>query len=468
MKTQLAALVLTLLLAFSFFGNALGQVSPNLTDNRFIVSPKGPYTTIESALNEARDGDVIEVRGGVYHTSLVVKKSVTLEGVGNPVIDGNGIGTVVMLSAPNIQLRGFDIRNSGDEPDRDHSGVIIQAAGVTVENNRIYEVLFGIFIEKADDAIVRNNDITSKAKYDLGRKGDSIRAWYSANGRIEKNHLHESRDVVIWYSKNITMRDNIIETGRFAVHLMYSNGAQIENNILRNNSVGIYTMYSTDITLRGNDIRGQRGPSGYALGFKDASNIEVSDNIVVDNRGGVFLDNTPFNPGSRADFRSNIFAFNDIGVIMLTAVKGNTFEKNTFWENIEQVALQGSGLMGKNTWQKNYWSDYAGFDTNADGMGDMPYRSEHFFENLTDRAPMLRALIYSPASQTIEFAASSFPIFKPQPKFVDESPLMQPVTIPKSASPKTTGTIEMILIGVVLLTFGIVCGWLGWREEKFL
>lgn len=468
MKTRLASLLLTFVLTFSFLGNALGQVSPNLTDNRLVVSPNGPYTTIESALNEARDGDVIEVRGGVYRTSLMIKKSVTLEGVGNPVIDGGGVGTVVMLSAPNIQLRGFDIRNSGDETDHDHSGVIIQAAGVTVENNRIYEVLFGIFIEKADNAIVRNNDITSKTKYDLGRKGDGIRSWYSENALIEKNHLHESRDVVIWYSHSVILRDNIIENGRYGVHLMYSNESRIERNVIHNNSVGIYTMYSSDVILRGNDIRGQRGPSGYALGFKDANNVEVSDNIVVDNRGGVFLDNTPFNPGTHADFRGNVLAFNDIGVVMLTAVRGNVFEGNTFWENIEQVALQGNGLMGKNMWQKNYWSDYAGFDLNGDGVGDVPYRSEHFFENLTDRAPTLRALIYSPASQTIEFAASSFPIFKPQQKFVDESPAMQPAVIPQSASHPKNRTIEMILIGFVLLTSGIVCGWLGWREEKFL
>ena len=467
MKTRLAPL-LALFLAFSFFGSALGQVSPNLTDNRLIVSPNRPYTTIESALNAAREGDVIEVRGGVYRTSLVVKKSVTLEGVGNPMIDGDGVGTVVMLSAPQIVFRGFDIRNSGSEPDFDHSGIIINASGVTAENNRLYEVLFGIFIEKADNVIVRNNNITSKAHYDLGRKGDGVRVWYSQNALIEKNHLHESRDVVIWYSKNIVVRDNVIETGRFAVHLMYSNGARVERNVIRNNSVGIYTMYSADVILRGNDIRGQRGPSGYALGFKDASAVEVSDNIMVDNRGGVFLDNTPFNPGSRSDFQNNIFAFNDIGVVMLTAVKGNTFENNTFWENIEQVSLQGSGLMGKNSWQKNYWSDYSGFDANDDGVGDVQYRSEHFFENLTDRAPMLRALIYSPAAQTIEFAASSFPIFKPQPKFVDESPAMQPAVIPQSASPQKTRPIEMILIGFVMLTSGIVCGWLGWREEKFV
>jgi len=458
MKTRLISLLLTLVLTFSFFGNALGQVSPDLTHKRFVVSPDGIYTTLESALNEARDGDVIEVRGGVYHTSLVIKKSVTLEGVGAPVIDGDGLGTVMTLAAPDILVRGFDIRNSGNEPDRDHSGIIIQAPRVTVENNRLYEVLFGIFVEQANEAVIRNNDITSKAEYDLGRKGDAIRLWYSENVLVEKNHLHDARDVVIWYSPKVIVRDNIIENGRYGIHLMYANGARVENNIVHRNSVGIYTMYSNGVVLHGNDIRGQRGPSGYALGFKDASNVDVSNNIVVDNRSGVFLDNTPFEPQSYSNFKNNIFAFNDIGVIVMTAVHGNLFEGNTFWENIEQVALQGNGLMDKNLWQKNYWSDYSGFDANNDGLGDVPYRSEHFFENLTDRAPMLRALLYSPAAQTIEFAASSFPIFKPQPKFVDESPAMQPAIIPASANSTKTHAPEMIITGLALLALGAVCG----------
>ena len=458
MKTRLVAPLLAFILAFSFFDNAVGQVSPNLTDNLLIVSPQGPYTTIEAALNEAKQGDTVEVRGGVYHTSLVVNKSVTLNGVGNPVIDGGGAGTVVKLSAPQIVFRGFDIRNSGSEPDFDHSGIIIQSKGITVENNRLYEVLFGIFVERANNAIVRNNDVTSKAEYETGRKGDGIRLWYSEDVLVEKNHFHESRDVVIWYSKNVIVRDNVIEKGRYGIHLMYANNARIENNLIHNNSVGLYTMYSSDVVLRGNDIRGQRGPSGYALGFKDASNVEASDNILVDNRGGIFLDNTPFEPKSYSHFKNNVIAFNDIGVVVMTAVHGNMFEGNSFWENIEQVGLQGGGLMDKNLWQNNYWSDYAGFDANGDGVGDVPYRSEHFFENLTDRTPLLRALIYSPAAQTIEFAATSFPIFKPQPKFVDAAPAMQPTTIPASILLNKKHTTEMIWLGLALVTLSVACG----------
>jgi nitrous oxidase accessory protein len=436
-----------------------------------IVSPSGPYTTIEAALADARDGDTVEVHGGAQaYPALAVEKSVTLVGVdgpdGPPVIDGGGQGTVVMLNAPGIVFKGFEVRGSGVEPDRDHAGITLTAPGITVEGNRLRDVLFGVFVEQADSALVRGNDIAGKTQYDSGRKGDGIRVWYSKDVVVESNHVHETRDVVLWYAENIVVRDNLIEGGRYGLHLMYCNNSQVEGNRVLNNSVGVYTMYSSNVILRDNDIRGQRGPSGYALGFKDADFVEVTGNVVVDNRAGIFMDGTPFNPQSWGRFSDNIFAFNDVGAILLTAVRGNTFENNTFWENVEQVALQGGGHPGENIWQGNYWSDYAGFDADSDNRGESPYTSERFFESLTDREPMLRALIYSPAAQTIEFAASSFPIIKPQPKLVDQSPRLQPAIIPASAIAPKKPALPMTLLGVALLVSGATVGALAFANRK--
>jgi nitrous oxidase accessory protein len=433
--------------------------------NNLIVSPSGPYTTLEAALADARDGDTVEVHGGAY-PALVIAKSVALVGVDWPVIDGGGQGTVVMLNAPGIVFKGFEVRGSGVEPDHDHAGITLTAPGITVEGNRLSDVLFGVFVEQADGAIVRGNDIASKTQYDSGRKGDGIRVWYSKDVVVEGNHVHDARDVVLWYAENIVVRDNLIEGGRYGLHLMYCNNSQVEGNRVLNNSVGVYTMYSSNVILRGNDIRGQRGPSGYALGFKDADFVEVTGNVVVDNRAGIFMDGTPFNPQSWGRFSGNIFAFNDVGAILLTAVRGNTFENNTFWENVEQVALQGGGHPGENLWQGNYWSDYAGFDVDGDNLGESPYTSERFFESLTDREPMLRALIYSPAAQTIEFAASSFPIIKPQPKLVDQSPRLQPATIPASAIAPKKPALPMTLLGLALLAVGATFGALAFANRK--
>ena len=79
------------------------------------------------------------------------------------------------------------------------------APDVTVENNRLEDVLFGIFVAEADWTVVRSNDITSKTQYDLGRKGDAIRIWYSQDAILEANHVHDARDVVLWYAKNVIL-----------------------------------------------------------------------------------------------------------------------------------------------------------------------------------------------------------------------------------------------------------------------
>lgn len=424
----------------------------SLATDRLIVSPTGPYFTIESALTAAQTGNTIEVHGGMY-PALVVEKSITLEGVDWPVIDGGGQGTVVTLAAPDIVLRGFEVRGSGVDPDHDHSGVTLVAPRIIVENNRLRDVLFGVFVAQADGAVVRGNDITGKAKYDEGRKGDGIRLWYSQNVTVEGNYVHETRDVVLWYSEAVIVRDNVIEHGRYGVHLMYCNGAQIEDNQLLHNSIGIYTMYSTDVALRRNLIRGQRGPSGYALGFKDTDNVVVVGNTLVDNHAGLFLDGTPFSPQGSGLFQDNILAFNDVGAILLPAVRGNVFESNTFWENAEQMALQGGGKAGANVWQGNYWSDYTGFDADGNGVGDLSYRADRFFEALTDREPLLRALLYSPAAQAIEFAASAFPVVRPQPKLTDPAPRVQPIPLPVYASPPKTA--DGAMGGVVLALAGL-------------
>ena len=400
------------------------------SSDTLVVSPTGPYTSIQAALEEAEDGMIIEVHGGIYPGPLIIDKSVTLHGVDWPVIDGGGLGTVVTLAATGSAINGFEVRGSGTQPDGNDAGILMAAAHTSAENNRLIDVLFGIFVAQADDALVRHNQIGGMSIFDLGRKGDGIRVWYSQRVTVEGNQVYEVRDVVAWYSSDLILRDNRIEEGRYGIHLMYCDRTVIDGNQILNNSVGIYVMYSSDLVLRENIVKGQRGPSGYALAFKDANNVEVSRNVLADNRAGLFLDGTPFAPEAFARFEDNILAFNDIGVVMQPAVRGSQFEGNSFWENIEQVAIVGGGgAASQNSWGGNFWSDYTGFDGDGDGIGDVPYHSERLMENLYDREDRLRALIFSPAAQAIEFAASTFPVMRPQIKLEDASPLVNPGVI---------------------------------------
>lgn len=423
-----AYMILTVL--FMGYGAVLNAEIPR-TAKQITVSPSERYTSLQQALDAAENGDTIEVLPGVYHGNFIVKKSVTLLGKNFPVLDGNGNGTVVTLAAPGVVLDGFEIRNSGNEPDNNSdSGIIVSAPDCVVKNNRLKEVLFGIFLQKSDRTLVSHNFVTGKKRYEVGRKGDGIKIWYSSGVHVEKNKVTEARDVVVWYSPGVVMRKNIIEKGRYGIHLMFCDGMRIEENTLSQNYVGIFVMYSKDISIKGNLIQKQHGTSGYALGFKESDNLNIAGNVLLDNRAGAFMDTTPYTPGSFSRFRKNIFAFNEMGILFLASTHGNTFRGNTFWENTEQVSIQGGGEAPRNDWKGNYWSDYVGFDLNHDGKGDLPYTSEKFFENLTDRNPMLSVLNNSPVAQAVELTTATFPVVKPQPKLTDASPLTTPLPIP--------------------------------------
>ena len=259
---------------------------------------------------------------------------------------------------------------------------------------------------------MRGNTIYSK-DLPLARRGDGIRLWYSEGGLVEDNHVNGGRDVVIWFSPNGVVRRNTVEDGRYGLHFMFSDNQLLEDNVLRNNSVGAFLMYGRGLTMRNNLILDNRGPSGYGVGLKDVDDIVAEGNRLVDNRIGLYVDNSPREPDATVRFANNLIAYNDIGASLLPLVKRNTYTQNVFWENGEQIALAGSGQLSENDWsesgQGNYWSDYAGYDADGDGIGDVAYAPQSLFEDLLTRNPELRLFRYSPVVAALDFAAQGLP-----------------------------------------------------------
>lgn len=442
--------------------------APVQAGDRLIVAPGGPHTTIEAALAAAQPGDVIEVHGGVHPAPLVVNKTVTLIGVDQPVIDGQGKGSLVLIDAPQVVFSGFVVRSSGNSLPHEDTGIVIQAAQVTVSDNVLEDVLFGIYFAGANEGTARNNRIHGKPLDDSVR-GDSIRVWYSHHVQIIGNEIVTGRDTLIWYADNIIIRDNHIHNNRYGLHFMYNQNAVVENNLIEHNAVGAYMMYSSGLVMSGNQFIRNRGVSGYGLALKDMDDVQVVNNIFAGNTTAVFLDNTPSRYDEYNTFSQNLFAYNDIGLTALPAVRRNIFQRNTFLENHQQISVQGRGSLLGNVWHQdgtgNYWSDYVGYDRAGDGVGDMPYRAEKLFESLADAHPALRLFAFSPTSQAIDFAASAFPSLRPDPKVIDEAPLMRYV-LPEGAAESAVGVSVPFLAAALLLlaTGGAVCGFAlrGW------
>ncbi|MFW6063592.1 MAG: nitrous oxide reductase family maturation protein NosD [Chloroflexota bacterium] len=392
---------------------------------------------LPQAIAAAQPGDVITVDGGTYYGSLEIDRPLTLIGRDWPIFDGQNEGTVLKLTAPDITVQGFVIRNSGDSLDQENSGVAVEAPGATISGNRFEDTLFGVYLRRANGGTIENNVIHGK-ELEVPRRGDAIRVWYSNDVTIANNTVAEGRDVVLWYSERLTVRGNDVSSGRYGLHFMYCDDALIVDNRLLDNSVGAFLMYSRRLTMQNNTIATNRGPSGYGVGLKDMDDAVVQNNLFIDNRIGAYLDASPREVDSIGLFQGNVFAYNDIGVELLPAVRHNEFIANSFVENEEQVALAGGGRPGENAWTVNgvgnFWSNYAGFDADGNGRGDIPYTSQRLFEDLMQREPALRLFLYSPATEALDFAARAFPVVRPQPKLQDSQPLMSPV-VPDSAPP---------------------------------
>lgn len=455
-----AVVVVAALVSFTV-GSCLQAEPASASEDTLIVADNGPYRSIAEALAAARDGQTIEVHGGIHHGPIVVDRSVKLIGIGAPVLDGHGKGTVILLAAPDTILKGFVVRSSGADLNANDAGVGVAAARVVVEENQLEDVLNGVSLDNAPDGVIRNNRISGKP-LEVPFRGDGIRLWYSSNVLIQGNEVTATRDCVIWYSSGVRVAGNRIEQGRYGIHFMNDDRAEVVGNVLRQNSVGAYLMYSRDVTVRENLFASNRGPSGFGLGLKEVDNLVLESNWLVDNRVGAWMDTSPRSLSASNRVRGNVFALNDIG-LSLTNIQRNSFWENIFRDNAQQVSVVGGGISRGNQWalagRGNYWSDYRGFDANGDGVGDMPHRVEALFGELMDRRPELRVFQYGLAASAIDFVAHAFPTFRPAPKLADDAPLVVPPPVAAPPGLSTGDSRGAYSIGIGLL--GVAIGILG-------
>tara|TARA_R110000782_G_scaffold13976_25_gene41125 strand:+ start:24360 stop:25751 length:1392 start_codon:yes stop_codon:yes gene_type:complete len=391
-----------------------------------IEPARRPASEVAAMIEAAEPGAVLALPAAVFEGNLVIRKPVVIDGRAGTVFDGLGRGTVIEVLAPGVTLRNCTIRASGQDVTGEPSAVRVIAANATIERNTIADALFGIDLREAPDAIIRGNTISGK-DLDPGRRGDGIRLWWSHGCLVENNTVRDSRDMVFWYSEDLRITGNNVSGSRYGLHFMYSHGSVLEANILDGNSVGVYLMYSNGITLRDNRMRNNRGASGYGIGLKDCDEITIVRNALLANRVGVYVDNSPSSIGSTGLFEANLIAFNEIGLLATPNTHDNVFTGNAFVENEEPAATHGRGRLASNTFSRdgvgNYWSEYAGFDLDADGIGDVVYEPQSLFGAMLANEPNLRLFVHGPAQQAIEFTSRALPELRPESTLIDPFPL---------------------------------------------
>lgn len=80
--------------------------------------------------------------------------------------------------------------------------------------------------------------------------------------------------------------------------------------------------------------------------------------------------------------------------------------------------------MNDNKFEGNYWSSYAGYDLDKNGIGDVPYRPVKLFSYIVNKTPETIILLRSLFVDIINFSERVSPIFTPD-DLVDNSPAMK-------------------------------------------
>ena len=381
------------------------------------------FPHIATAVAHARSGDTILVGPGHYAERLYLDRALTLVGEGRPVIDGGGEGHVIQAVAP-VTIRGFLIRGSGSRVDREDAAVMVVGAPVVIEDNHIEDVFYGVYLKDASGSQVRANRITGKP-LPVPRRGDGIRLWHSSRSLLEANEVIGMRDVVIYFSDSLEVRDNLVRDGRYGLHSMYSDHNRFIGNRFIANHVGAFIMYSKDVELAQNLFAEAKGVTGIGLGLKDADRIRATDNMFAQNAVGIHLDNSPSDPAAANDFSNNLVLANHVGVRLMPAVTGNELAGNAIVGNAIPVAIAGgvrAGVTNQNRWAGNYWDGYAGLDEDRDGIGDTPFRHARLTDDLLMRHDRLRVFAGSPALRLVDALNQFFPLLAPEPVVVDSAP----------------------------------------------
>jgi nitrous oxidase accessory protein len=386
----------------------------------------GASESLEAALAAAEEGASLCLAPGDYAGPLRILRRVTLWGPREAVIHSQGSGTTLSLEANGAALQGFTVDGSGGRFDLSDAAVRVRADDVRVEGVAVRNALFGILADRSRRLLLRGNEILGRPGTALGLRGDGIRLWEVRDSRIEGNRLADSRDIVIWYSPGNHTIGNLVERGRYGTHFMYSHDNVVEENRYVENVVGIFVMYSHDVAVRRNELVRSEGAAGIGLGLKDSGDIEVTDNRFLGNRIGAFVDSSPLSEDDWNDFRGNLFHLGETAIAFHGSAARNRFSANSFRDHHQQVTVAGGGDAREASWRGNYYDDYAGYDLDGDGVGDLPYELRSFTGALMAREPALLFFRGSLAIWLIERIGHAVPLFPARTLLVDALPRMRP------------------------------------------
>jgi nitrous oxidase accessory protein len=391
--------------------------------------PVSQASALQVRIDAARPGSTVEVGPGTYRGDLVLDRPVRLLGRGRPLLLGSGAGSVVRVRADGVTIEGFDIDGrGGGDLGRDTSGVHVAARNAVVRDCRIVGTLFGVYLYRADGAVVERCDIHGIPGKEPGEKGSGIHVWATDGFRLSGNTIRDVRDgFYIQSSSHGVVAGNVARDLRYGLHYMFADDNRFEDNLFENGAAGAALMYSRRIVFRRNRFLHNRGFASVGLLLKACDDVTAESNLIADNARGIFLEGS-----SRNVFRRNVVAESDTAIVLYDSCSANRFEGNSFIENLTPLELVGRRTDTR--LDGNYWSENDVPDLDGDGRSDRSYRLSSTFDHLRGNLTAADLFTQGLGAAALAAAERAFPVLDPSP-VEDRAPLARAPELPEVPRP---------------------------------
>lgn len=376
---------------------------------------------LQSMLDEAKSGATLQLSPGRYRGPIVIDKPLSLSGAPGVIIDAQGKGTVVTIDADGVRISKLHLTGSGNSHNNLDAGVLITGQFNIVKDITMDDVLFGVLLHQARSCIVRRNTITSK-KVDVAQRGDGIRVWYSFGNKISKNRISQARDIIVLDSKDNKFIDNVVEDGRYGLHVVNSDNIEIRGNQFLRNEAGVFVLKANGLNIVENRVETTTDVTGVGIGLKESSSALIKGNHILDVNIGIALDLSPESDDLPNHVNQNTVAYSVVGVRFLSDRGGNHLLNNHFHNNHVPVAVRNGGGATRNNWKNNQWSDYQGFDRDANGIGDTPYELYAYADALWMDLPQTQFFVATPVLSILDFLERLAPFSEPRLLLRDNEP----------------------------------------------